>query len=181
MGTKSGTQLHQGFSLDIDDLANLEHAMHFARNAAQLTPKKATIYTNGDEKLAATIAERIKSSSSFHVDSREIVRLEKGLHRAEVIIHFRDCTMATEGFLGHKPKSGLNTDFAQQLGLEITPQGDVKAAPPFNQTTLRGVFAAGDISSPMKVVNNGLFTGSLAGIGVSAQLQAEKHGQPSLV
>ena len=89
--------------------------------------------------------------------------------------------MATEGFLGHKPKSGLKTDFAQQLGLEITPQGDVKAAPPFNQTTLRGVFAAGDISSPMKVVNNGLFTGSLAGIGVSAQLQAEKHGQPSLV
>ena len=95
--------------------------MHFARNAAQLTPKKATIYTNGDEQLAATIAERIKSSSSFHVDSREIVRLEKGPHRAEVIVHFRDCTTATEGFLGHKPKSGLKSDFAKQLGVEITP------------------------------------------------------------
>ena len=155
--------------------------MHFARNAAQLTPKKATIYTNGDEKLAATIAERIKSSPSFHIDSREIVRLEKGLHEAEVIIHFRDNTMATEAFLGHKPKNGLRGDFAKQLGLEITPQGDIQTAPPFNQTSLRGVFAAGDISSPMKVVNNGLFTGSLAGVGVSAQLQAEKHGQPSLV
>ena len=95
--------------------------MHFARNAAQLTPKKATIYTNGDEKLAATIAERIKSSSTVHVDSREIVRLKKGLHRAEVIIHFRDDTTVTEGFLGHKQKNGLKTDFAEQLGLEITP------------------------------------------------------------
>ena len=155
--------------------------MHFARNAAQLTPKKATIYTNGDEKLAGTIAERIKSSSTFHVDSREIVRLEKGLHRAEVIIYFRDGTTVTEGFLGDKPKNGLKTDFAEQLGLEITTQGDVKTALPFNQTTLRGVFVAGDISSPMKVVNNALFTGSLAGVGVSAQLQPEKHGQPSLV
>ncbi len=100
--------------------------MHFARNAAQLTPKKATIYTNGDEKLAATIAEMIKSSSTFHVDSREIARLDKGLHRAEVNIHFGDGTTVTEGLLGHKPKSGLKTDFAKQLGLEITPKATLR-------------------------------------------------------
>lgn len=135
-------------------------------------------HANGDEKLAATITERIKSSSTFHVDSRENVHLEKGLHRTEVIIHSRDGTTATKGFQGEKPKNGLNTDFAEQLDLEIS---DVRTAPPFNQTALRGVFAAGDISSPMKVVNKGLFTGSLAGVGVSAQLQAENHGQPSLV
>ena len=112
--------------------------MHFARNAAQLTPRKAMICTCGDEKLAATIAGRIKSSSSFYVDSRGIVPLEKGLLRAEMIIRFRDSTTATEGFLGHIPKSGLRRDFAKQVRLAITPQGDVKTAPFFNYTTLRG-------------------------------------------
>ena len=74
-----------------------------------------------------------------------------GLDRAEVIIYFRDCTTATESFLGHKPRNGLETDFAKQSGLEIHPQGDIKTAPSFDQTTLRGVFAAGDINSPIKV------------------------------
>ena len=155
--------------------------MHFARNAAQLTPKKATIYTNGDETLAVTVAERIEGSPTFHVDPREITRFEKGRDRAQVIIHFKDGTMATEGFLGHKPRTILKGNLAKQLGLDLTPQGDIKVAPPFNQTSLRGVFAAGDNASPMKIVNTGLFTGAAVGAGVSAQLQAEKHGQPCMV
>ncbi len=155
--------------------------MQFARNAAQLTPKKATIYTNGDEKLAATVAESIESSPIFHVDPREIKCFGKGPDRAQVVIHFKDGATATEGFLGHKPRTILKSDFAKQLGLDITLQGDIKVAPPFNQTSLRGVFAAGDSASPMKIVNTGLLTGAAVGAGVSAQLQAEKHGQPCMV
>lgn len=50
-------------------------------------------------------------------------------------------------------------DFAQQLGLKLTPQGDLKAIPPFYQTSAPGVFTAGDTSSPLKIAPNALFTG----------------------
>ena len=110
------------------------------------------------------------------VDSRTISRLEKGPDRAEVILHFNDGSQAVEGFLAHKPKCQLSGTFAQQSGLELTPQGDLKTTPPFYQTSLKGVFSAGDVVSPIKIAPNALFTGAVAAAGVSAQLQAENLG-----
>ena len=150
--------------------------MHFARNAHQLTPNGVTIYTNGSQSLRDSLTSALGPESKIRVDSRTIAQLEKGPHRAEVIIHFSDGSQVVEGFIGHKPKCQLNGTFAQQLGLELTPQGDLKAAPPFYQTSLPGVFAAGDIGSPVKIVPNALFTGAAAAAGVAAQLQAEALG-----
>ena len=150
--------------------------MHFARNAHQLTPNGVTIYTHGSEALCDSLTTALGPSSKIKVDSREIARLEKGPHRAEVILHFADGSHAIEGFLAHKPKCQLVGTFAQQLGLDLTPQGDLKATPPFYQTSLSGVFTAGDTSSPMKIAPNALFTGAAAGAGVAAQLQAEALG-----
>lgn len=81
---------------------------------------------------------------------RVIRRLEKGPKRAEVIVHFQDGSQEKEGFLGHKPKCQLKGPFAQPLGLDVTPMGDIKTGPPFLQTSVRGVFAALDDSSPIK-------------------------------
>lgn len=83
--------------------------------------------------------------------------------------------------MAHKPKCQLSGSFAQQLGLELSPQGDLKATPPFYQTSSHGVFTAGDASYPVKIVPNALFTGAAAAAGVSAQLQAENLGHPSMV
>ena len=162
--------------LAVGDLANAPPAMHFARNAHQLTPNGVTIYTNGSEILRDSLVKDLGPDSNISVDSRTITRLEKGPHRAEVILHFSDGSHAVEGFLAHKPKCQLSGTLAQQLGLELAPQGDLKAMPPFYQTSLPGVFAAGDTSSPVKIAPNALFTGAAAAAGVAAQLQAEAWG-----
>ena len=75
----------------------------------------------------------------------------------------------------------LKGDIAQQLGLELTPMGDVMVSPPFFQTSLRGVFAAGDDASPIKIANNALFAGAAVGAGVTAQLQADVSGMKGMI
>jgi len=167
--------------LAVGDLANAPPAMHFARNAHQLTPNGVTIYTSGHDSLHDSLVSALGPESCIKVDSRVITRLEKGKHRAEVILHFSDGNHAIEGFLAHKPKCQLSGTFAQQLGLELTPHGDLKVTPPFYQTSLPGVFTAGDTTSPMKIAPNALFTGGAAGAGVAAQLQAEAMGHKSMV
>ena len=163
------------------DLGIAPPAMHFARNAHQITPNGVTIYTNGSEPLHESLISALGPDSKIKVDARNITRLEKGNHQAEVILHFSDGSRAVEGFLAHKPKCQLNGTFAQQLGLELTPQGDLKITPPFYQTSLPGVFTAGDTSSPVKIAPNALFTGAAAAAGASAQLQAEAWGHKSMV
>lgn len=162
--------------LAVGDLGAAPPALHFARNAYQLTPKGVTIYTNGDGALHDALVDALGPEPKMKVDRRTIIRLEKGPHRAEVILHFSDGSQAVEGFLAHKPKCQLTGTFAQQLGLELTPQGDLKTTPPFNQTSVGGVFSAGDMTSPLKIATNALFTGAAAAAGASAQLQAENIG-----
>jgi pyruvate/2-oxoglutarate dehydrogenase complex dihydrolipoamide dehydrogenase (E3) component len=154
--------------------------MHAARHATQLS-KKVVIYTNGDEALTAEFVTAFAGSPVFSADSRKIKKLLKGTEKAQVILQFEDGTEATEAFLGHAPLTKAKGPFTEQLGLVTTPMGDLVANPPFSQSSETGVFVAGDNSGPMKITPNALYTGSLAGAGVSAQLVAEKLGQPSMV
>ncbi len=78
-----------------------------------------------------------------------------------------------EGFLAHKPKGELNGPFVEQLGLETTPQGDLKVNPPFNECSVPGVFAGGDSATPMKAATQALAQGALIAAGLAAQLEAE--------
>ena len=167
--------------LAVGDLAAPLPALHFARNALQLTPKGVNIYTNGSEPLRDSLTAALGPDSKMKIDTRIIARLEKGPHRAEIILHFSDGSKVVEGFLAHKPKCQLTGKFAQQLDLELSPQGDLKSTPPFYQTSLPGVFTAGDASYPVKIAPNALFTGAAAAAGASAQLQAENLGQKSMV
>ena len=58
--------------------------------------------------------------------------------------------------------------------------GDIKVNPPFFQTSVKGVFAAGDSVSPMKIVAQALFSGAAVGAGAPSQLQAEVLGHKAL-
>ena len=161
--------------LAVGSLASPPPALHHTRYALQLV-SPVTIYTNGSEEVAQELENELSSTSQIQVDSRVINQLVKGPKGAEVIIQFEDGTEVVEGFLGHAPITQVRGPFAQQLSLELTPKGDLKTNPPFLQTSLTGVFAVGDCSSPMKITPNAQMTGSLAAAGVSAQLHAEALG-----
>ena len=153
--------------------------MHMARTAAQLV-SPVTIYTNGSEQLAKDMSAALGGHVDFKVDSRVIKRVSKGSKGAEVTLHFEDGSQATESFLGHNPSTKLNGHLPQQLGLKLTPRGDIKTSPPFLETSMSGVFAAGDCMTMFKVVPNAIANGSMAAADVSMQIQAEMYGHKTL-
>ncbi|KAJ3129877.1 hypothetical protein HK100_008367 [Physocladia obscura] len=182
--------------LAIDACAVPEIALHLTQMAGQLT-NIVTIYTNGNHALAETLSAKLETEASFkisvRINSTHIVRLTKTdaeVARAtknvdnsgRVNIHFEDGTTAIEGFLVHSPKTKLSgMHLIEQLGLEVSGLGDLSTSLPFLQTSLHGVFAAGDCMTSMKSVASAVSNGCLAGVGAGFQLNAEKHGTKSMV
>ena len=69
----------------------------------------------------------------------------------------------------------------QQLGLEtVPPLGDLKVLQPFLQTSVRGVFAAGDNMVMAKAVPTAIANGAMAAGGAAMQIQAEAHGHKAM-
>ncbi|KAI1110467.1 putative thioredoxin reductase glit-like protein [Nemania sp. NC0429] len=159
--------------LAIGDIADIQAALHLARGAKQLADR-VTIYTGGSSDLASALSAALRDDekSAIVADPRPIARLVKESEGTDVTIHFGDGSSAREGFLVHRPKTEPNGPFARQLALELTPQGDFQAKPPFGETSLSGVVAAGDCASMGKSVANAIATGTFAAAGLVAKLQA---------
>jgi hypothetical protein len=79
----------------------------------------------------------------------------------------------TEGQV-HKTRTEVNGPFARQLSLELTEQGDIKTTAPFSESSVPGVFAAGDCTTPLKAVSQAVAMGSFVAAGVTGQLQVDR-------
>ncbi|KAH7323794.1 putative pyridine nucleotide-disulfide oxidoreductase [Rhexocercosporidium sp. MPI-PUGE-AT-0058] len=165
--------------LAMDDCAPAPAALHMARFANRLV-QKVTIYTHDNDSVTKDIEQALsqcnpdsKTRKNVNIDSRKIAKFVKGGKGGEIEVHFEDGEKKLEGFLAHKPKGALNVPFVDQLGLEVTPQGDIKTTPPFQETSVRGVFAGGDSATPMKAATVALSAGGLLAAGIAAQLGVE--------
>ncbi|KAI9044053.1 NAD(P)/FAD-dependent oxidoreductase [Aspergillus affinis] len=169
-------------------------AIHLAENAAHLSAS-VTIYTHGSEELSAQLQASLGAQPDgqkfFKVDSRPISRLsvvETDGKPTGIELTFADGTTALEAFLVHNPFTRTKGPFAEQLGMETisslfpgTETGEVVANFPMYQTSVRGVFAAGDCVTQYKVVAGAISSGCNAAVAASTQLLAEKYGHQSLV
>ncbi|KAH8812734.1 putative pyridine nucleotide-disulfide oxidoreductase [Xylogone sp. PMI_703] len=160
--------------LALGPLANVQRALHLARMAHQLS-QSVTVYTHSNDDLVAEIRNVAPESESWlRLDSRQIVRFQKGEDDKTVIVHFKDqAEMKEEGFLVYNPKTEINGPFADQLSLALTKEGDIQTSQPFYETSIPGVFAVGDCATLFKAVTPAIAMGSLAAGGLVSQLQAE--------
>jgi len=147
--------------------------MVMASNAAQLSAE-VTLYTHADDNVTAQLRPLVKTP--FKIDARKITRLLNNKGGSSLTIEFADGTTKEETFLVHNPKTTVQGPFVEQLGLALTPTGDIVTAPPFFQTSVRGVFAAGDCITPYKATPSAIASGCNAGVASTAQMQAEKYG-----
>ena len=83
--------------LAVGDISSPFVSLHMARMAKRLTPN-VTIYTDGAEELAQQTTE-VAVDDDIKVESRRILRLEKGIQGSSVEVHFDNGQKITEGFL----------------------------------------------------------------------------------
>ncbi|KAK8112202.1 uncharacterized protein PG998_008659 [Apiospora kogelbergensis] len=162
--------------LAINNLASISIALHVSRNLAQLT-KTVTTYTHGNTSLASDSEAAIGPTAPVSVDSRRITKFVLGFNKTGLTMHFEDGSAKEEAFFAHKPKSKLKSDYlAHELGLELTPQGDIKASKSFGKTSMFGYFAAGDCASFLKTSPNALNTGANNAMGLASHIQSRMYG-----
>jgi thioredoxin reductase len=149
-----------------------------AQNAAQLT-EKVTLYTNGDDSVEMELKPMVSAlvQSKFSIEARKIKQLSGTESGDSVTVEFEDGTSKVEKFLVHNPQTTAQGPFVTQLGLAVTPLGDIQADGPFYQTSVPGVYAVGDCSTPYKVIPSSITSGCNAAVAASAEIQAAKYTQ----
>lgn len=130
--------------------------------------------TNGLSHLEESPKVKAAKARGFKVDSRKIKALTAVGDGPSMAVEFEDGSTAPFGYMIHKPATVASGTFAQQLGLELTPGGDIPVVGPMQQTKINGVFAAGDCATPVKQMAVGMGAGVAAGAGVSMQIVMEE-------
>jgi thioredoxin reductase len=144
--------------------------------------KRITIFSNGPISKEEPIQKALKVARAFgaNLDERKIVRLVNNgpSHTDGVTIEFETGEPVTLGFIVHRPVTVNRAQhLIEQLGLETVDEamgGHLKITNPmFNETSVRGVFAAGDTMVMMKQVAIAMAEGLKAGVGAGIQMGQE--------
>jgi gliotoxin/aspirochlorine biosynthesis thioredoxin reductase len=153
-------------------IANADMVAHVSRMAKRLS-KSVTIYTNGNADIATALPSRIHSTK-ITVDPRPVKKfaLVEGGPRVQVTLE--DGETVTQGFVVSHPNVRQRADdLTKQLGLEMTPTGEIKVNAPFNETSVPGCFAAGDAATMMRSVVQSMSMGGFAAVGAIGAIQHE--------
>ncbi len=147
-------------------MMNDEHAADFARFIQNWTPD-LTLFTNGPSKLTpeqthATLNRNIRvienSITGIDQSGGQITQIRL----ADGRVHFLDALYARVPFEQH-------CRIPEQLGCKLTEQGYIEVTDQ-KRTTVPGVFAAGDNTSPMRSVAAAVGAGNLAGAMMAHEL-----------
>lgn len=157
-------------------------ALHFVQMALAFDPR-VTVFSNGPVVQDEAVQNALAVAKGFGaaLDERRIKKLVNNgpSHTEGVTIEFEEGESVTCGFLANKPPTvNRAQDLVEQLGLETVPGpmgGHVKVVDSmFNETSVRGVFAAGDTMVMMKQVTVAMAEGVKAGAGAGKQIGEER-------
>lgn len=151
-------------------IANGDTAYEMAWHIQHWSPNM-TLFTNGP----ATISDehrQIIAALNIPIIEKEIAAIEhqhgqlKTLRFTDGTDHVLDAVFSRVAFRQH-------SDLAQRLGCKIDEPGYISVSA-FGETSIPGVYAAGDNSSPMRQVLVAATKGNLAGVMINRTLIEEK-------
>ncbi|KAJ4367419.1 hypothetical protein N0V83_007001 [Neocucurbitaria cava] len=156
---------------------------HMVQMATAFDPPSMTIYSNGAISTGEPVQKALKLAKALGatLDERKITKLDNNgpSDTDGLTVHFEAGEPVTLGFLVHKPDTVNRAQhLIDQLGLETVDAamgGHIKIVNPmFNETSVRGVFAAGDTMVMMKQVAIAMGEGLKAAAGAGVQLAQER-------
>ncbi|RDB04817.1 NAD(P)/FAD-dependent oxidoreductase [Runella aurantiaca] len=147
-------------------LGNGEMGFEFAKLISQWTPH-LTLFTNGPSTLSAEQTQKLLQHHIAIIED-EFDHLEQTDGKLEQVIFKNGSKQAVSAIFARVPFQQHCT-IPQELGCELTENGYLKIDH-FNQTTVAGVYAAGDNTSPMRAVSEATAAGTKAGASINKEL-----------
>ncbi|GAA4307202.1 NAD(P)/FAD-dependent oxidoreductase [Compostibacter hankyongensis] len=147
-------------------LANGDSAFEMAKLISNWT-KDLTVFTNGAPDFTPGQIEKLKSRN-IPVVSTLVRGLEHTDGHLRSII-FEDGSQAAASALYARLPFEQHCDIPAQLGCVLSEQGYLKVDA-MQKTTVPGIWACGDGTSPMRSVANAVYTGSFAGAVINKEL-----------
>lgn len=144
-------------------MANGDKAIHLAGLIKNLTDD-VIIFTNGKKEFSDDQYAKLIRNNIPVVEEKIAELIHNAGNLSEIILSDRSSyTLKT---LYASLAFEQHTDIAKQLGCELTETGHIKVDL-FQKTTVEGVFACGDNSTPLRTLANAVHTGNLAGAMVN--------------
>lgn len=155
-------------------VGNGEFALHEAEELRNVT-QDVTIYTDGKEPEFSR--EHPIAVNTMKIQAIEGEDLVSGL-RMENDIHAQEDGVAETSFY---PADGIfvalgtagSAEIARQMGAELTDKGNIKVNSEM-ETTIPGLFAAGDCTGGLLQVSKAVYEGSMAGISAGKYVRHKK-------
>jgi len=150
-------------------LMNDEHAADFARFIQNWTPN-LTLFTNGPSKLTPE-QKQATLNRNISIVETEITGVD---HTGGQLTQLRladGSTYALNALYARVPFE-QHSRIPEQLGCKLTEQGYIEVTDQ-KRTTIPGIFAAGDNTTPMRSVAAAVGAGNLAGAMIAHELISE--------
>lgn len=160
--------------LAIEEFAEPSTVLRVLRSCKQLA-SRVRLYTHGNTRVAAQLRDIAAMVPGTTVEAAVIERLEKleGQGERNLRVVLEDGVGAHElAFVVYHPGTEQASVLPEQLGVGLDANGDVELGA-FQETSQRGIFAAGDCASKLKYVSTASAMGFMTGAGVGMQLEAE--------
>lgn len=144
-------------------LATSPTSAHFAVLVSEwAAPGQTTFFVNGAFELDAEQFAQLESRR-ISIERERVVSVGGDANSVE--IHLRDGRTSTVDGVFLHPRTRLNGPFAEQLGCEIEmgPSGPYYKTDATKETTVRGVFACGDVATPLAAIAHAVSDGVRAG------------------
>lgn len=151
-------------------LSNGAMAFEYAKLINNWT-KELVIFTNGKSELNAEISIQLKNKNIEVIESEITEIIHEQGHIKSVI--FKDGSSYELHALYHTPLFKQHCQIPEKMGCEMTENGHISVNS-FNQTSIAGVYAAGDNTSQMRSVANAVSTGNVAGAVINKELIDER-------
>lgn len=150
-------------------LANGDMAFEMARMVFNWTTN-LVLFTNGKSTLTEEQTAKI-NSHNIPIEERPISEL---LHSDGHIhtVQLNDGTAIKLNVLYARPQFAHHTHIAEKLGCALNEQGYL-GVDAFQKTSVAGVFACGDATTPLRAVANAVASGSLAGVMANREIIEE--------
>ncbi len=147
-------------------LANGDIAYHYAQLLQNLTDN-LTIITNGKADFSSEQLAKF-DLHNINILEKKIDHIQQQSGQVQAIV-FTDGETHLCDAIYARPDYEQHCQIAEKLGCELTEQGHIKVDM-MQKTTINGVFACGDNTSPMRSVAFAVASGNMAGAATNSQL-----------